>query len=84
MIALKIKTVGSYEAKTHLPALLKEVARGREIVITRRDCPIARLVPVELKSSKDNVFDRIRALRGVIRLKANETPSDLINAGRHL
>lgn len=82
MIAPKTKTVGSYEAKTHLPALLKEVAGGREIVITRRDRPIARLVPIETKRSKSDVFDRIRALRGVIKLKANETPGDLINAGR--
>ena len=41
-----MKTVGSYEAKTHLPRLLEEVERGAEIVITRHGKAIARLVPV--------------------------------------
>jgi len=84
MITIKIKTVGAYEAKTHLASLLKEVAKGREIIITKRERPIARLVPVESDVAKKDVFDRIRSLRGTIRLKANETPSDLINAGRRL
>ncbi len=38
-------TVGSYEAKTHLPELLERVARGERIVITRRGKPVAMLVP---------------------------------------
>jgi prevent-host-death family protein len=37
--------VGSFETKTHLPRLLKEVERGRSITITRRGRPVARLVP---------------------------------------
>lgn len=36
-------TVGSYEAKTHLPRLLQQVERGQEFVITRRGVPIALL-----------------------------------------
>lgn len=40
------KTVGAYEAKTTLPALLDFVARGREVVITKHERPIARLIPV--------------------------------------
>lgn len=38
-------TIGSFEAKTHLAALLDRVERGEEIVITRRGKPVARLVP---------------------------------------
>lgn len=34
-------------AKTHLSALLNEVERGREIVISRGDRPVARLVPLK-------------------------------------
>jgi len=41
-----MRHVGSYEAKTHLPALLDSVARGEVVVITRRGRPAARLVPV--------------------------------------
>jgi prevent-host-death family protein len=38
-------TVGSFEAKTHLPALLERVAQGEHIVITKRGKPMAMLVP---------------------------------------
>ena len=38
-------TVGSYEAKTHLPRLLERVARGERITITRHGVPVAMLVP---------------------------------------
>ena len=38
-------TVGSYEAKTHLPRLLKRVAAGERITITHRGVPVAVLVP---------------------------------------
>lgn len=41
------RTVGAYEAKTHLPALLEETLRGTTITITRRGKPVARLVPFE-------------------------------------
>lgn len=40
-------TVGSYEAKTHLPQLLVRANRGEKIVITRRGKPVAMLVAPE-------------------------------------
>jgi prevent-host-death family protein len=40
-----MQTVGAYEAKTHLPRLLAEVARGEIITITKHGIPVARLVP---------------------------------------
>jgi len=42
--------VGSYEAKTHLPRLLKRVADGEHIIITKHGKPVAKLVPVEEKT----------------------------------
>jgi prevent-host-death family protein len=41
-----MKTVGIFEAKRQLSALLDQVERGEEIVITRYGKPVARLVPV--------------------------------------
>jgi len=38
-----------HEAKTHLSRLLAEVEKGGEVVISRRDKPIARLVAIETK-----------------------------------
>ena len=40
-----MKKIGSYEAKTNLPAILREVAEGTHVVITRSGKPIADLVP---------------------------------------
>lgn len=40
-----MREVNIYEAKTSLSALLQAVAEGEEIVITKRNKPIARLVP---------------------------------------
>jgi prevent-host-death family protein len=40
-----MQTVGAYEAKTHLPALLDRVAQGEQITITRHGVPVAVLTP---------------------------------------
>ncbi len=39
--------VGTFEAKTHLSALLEKVSQGQEVLITKRGEPIARLVPAQ-------------------------------------
>ena len=41
-----MKTVGAYEAKTHLAQLLDRVANGETITITRHGVPVAVLRPV--------------------------------------
>ena len=40
-----MESVGSFEAKTHLPQLLERVANGEEFTITKHGKPVARLVP---------------------------------------
>jgi len=40
-----MREIGSFEAKTKLSALLDQVERGAEIVITRRGRAVAKLVP---------------------------------------
>ena len=42
-----MRTVGAFEAKTHLSSLLDAVGQGEEVLITRHGRPIARLVPAE-------------------------------------
>jgi prevent-host-death family protein len=41
-----MKTVNIHEAKTHLSALVAEVAAGEEIIIAKSGKPMARLVPI--------------------------------------
>ncbi len=57
---MHIKTVGSYEAKTHLPALLDAVEQGEKVIITRRGQPVAILVPYKEENiSVDEVIEEI-------------------------
>ncbi len=77
------KTVGAYEAKTTLSALLALVEDGQEVVITKHQRPVARLVPFA-KAARPDVFRRLRALRGRMALKAGETPTSLVSAGRRI
>ena len=42
-----MRTAGVREARQNLSALLDEVRKGREIVITEHGRPVARLVPVD-------------------------------------
>ncbi|MFI5459694.1 MAG: type II toxin-antitoxin system Phd/YefM family antitoxin [Isosphaerales bacterium] len=48
-----MKSVGTYEAKTHLPRLLSQVEKGESITITRRGKPIAKLVPADAAEKND-------------------------------
>jgi prevent-host-death family protein len=45
--------VGSYEAKTRLPELLRRVEGGEHIVITKHGRAIARLIPAHPSAGKD-------------------------------
>ncbi len=48
-----MKSVGSYEAKTHLPRLLSQVEKGETITITKRGKPIAVLSPAQPVAEQD-------------------------------
>ena len=48
-----MQTVGSYEAKTRLPELLRSVEQGESITITRRGVPVARLVGIDHRTRED-------------------------------
>ena len=47
-----MRTAGVREARQNLSALLDEVKKGREIVITEHGRPVARLVPVGRQAEK--------------------------------
>jgi prevent-host-death family protein len=80
-------TVGSYEAKTHLPRLLERVEHGETITITRHGKPIARLVPAALVDRRPEVASVIAAM---IEFQEHEAPTlggkltirELIEEGR--
>lgn len=57
-----MKTVGAYEAKTHLPKLLERVAEGEKITITKHGVPVATLQPPDI-SKKKPVHETIEQLK---------------------
>ncbi len=75
--------VGSYQAKTHLPRLLRRVARGERITITRHGVPVAMLVPVEEKPAPDReaLVEQIKAFSKGRRL-GKVSIRELIEEGR--
>ena len=81
-----METVGSFEAKTHLPKLLERVARGERITITKHGKPVAMLVPAQPLGERDakTVVAEFRAYseRAGRTLGPGVTFRDLIDEGR--
>ena len=79
-----MQTIGAFEAKTHLSALLDRVTKGEKITITRHGVPAALLVPIgpaEQKLSHKEIVQGMRALRK--RVKPGQmSVRDMVNEGR--
>lgn len=56
------RRVTAFEAKTRFGELLERVSRGEEVVITRHDKPVARMVPEGSRTS-DEVRRSVAGLR---------------------
>ena len=78
-----MRAVGTFEAKTHLSALLEQVERGEEIVITRHGKAIARLVPADAVSPRrlEHTVARLKGFRKGRRL-GDLSAKALIEEGR--
>jgi len=77
-----MEAVGAYEAKTHLPRLLDDVAAGKSVVITKHGVPVARLVPARQQvAAPQEIIDALRETRRGVRLDGLSL-RDLISEGR--
>lgn len=56
-----METVGLFEAKTHLSELIARAERGEEVIITRHNKPVAKIVPIS-KVSPELVRQRLEAV----------------------
>jgi prevent-host-death family protein len=59
-----MESIGLFEAKTHLSELIARAERGEEVVITRHNKPVAKLVPIR-DVSPELVRQRLEALAGL-------------------
>jgi prevent-host-death family protein len=57
-----MESVTAFEAKTRFGALLERVARGEEVIITRHEKPVARIVP-EGRRNLESVRRAVAGLR---------------------
>ena len=85
-----MKTLGIFEAKTHLSSLVDAVEAGEEVVITRHGKPVAKLVRANDRHSPEAIERRRKALaelREIAKeLKINASQEEIkawINEGRH-
>lgn len=69
-------TIGLFEAKTKLGQLVTRVEQGEEIVITRHDKPVARLVPEARRNRSElqEAFERFKVVRKACLLNPAGTP----------
>ncbi len=82
-------TVTAFEAKTRFGELLERVSRGEEIVITKHDKPVARIIPegrplARIRQAADNL-DALRARmakRRGFRLITDKEIHDATDEGR--
>ncbi len=78
-----METVGAFEAKTHLAALLDRVERGERLTITRRGRPVAMLVPASNTNPSESarLVERMRE-RAARRAPLGMDVKQLIEEGR--
>lgn len=78
-----MKTVGAFEAKTHLNKLLQKVSKGESIRITRRGVPVAKLIPDHEGERKD-LKQVVREIREICKGTSlgGLTVRELIDEGR--
>ncbi|MEP7300376.1 MAG: type II toxin-antitoxin system prevent-host-death family antitoxin [Caldimonas sp.] len=71
---METQTIGLFEAKTHLSELVARAEQGGEIIITRHNKPVAKIVPLAEvaqfdKSKRRAAIAKIDALREELRGK---------------
>jgi prevent-host-death family protein len=77
--------IGSYEAKTKLPELLRQVKAGKSFTITNRGVGVADLVPTTDEEANDRVaaVERMREFMRSNRIELNGVSiRELIEYGR--
>jgi prevent-host-death family protein len=81
---MNTKTVGAFEAKTHLSELLDLAAMGERFTITKRGKPVAMLVPLEEEPhmTAAEAVTVLKEIRSRVTLGTEVTVKDLVEEGR--
>jgi len=79
-----MKSIGAFEAKTHLSDLLERVSRGEKFTITRHGIPTAQLLPISERAgqpSHQEITQGMRSLRKRVKPGKMST-REMVNEGR--
>lgn len=79
-----MKEIGSYEAKTHLPEILRAVEKGETYIVTRRGRAVARIIPpkAEAPEKVQYVIEGIKSRRKALpKMSAQEITTGLYGGG---
>ena len=70
-------SVTAREAKTHFGKLLDRVSRGEEVIVTRHDKPVARIVPAgrPARAEVRAAVEGLRELRRAIAMRRGDQPA---------
>jgi prevent-host-death family protein len=82
---MSTQTIGLFEAKTHLSELVARAEQGEEVVITRHNKPVAKIVPVQ-RARRSASTARRAAIDGLLAFEpidaGGASIKDLIREGR--
>ena len=71
-----LEKIGSYDAKTKLPEILRRVETGEAFTITNRGKPIADLIP-----SRSSSYLKIEAaISNILKAKKHKVSDELLNS----
>ena len=70
-----MRSAGLTKARQNFSAILKQVRKGREVIITDRGRPVARIVPIVRQSARP--FSSHRWVREKVRVKGRPLSEDL-------
>ncbi len=80
-----MESIGLFDAKTHLSELVARAERGEEVVITRHNKPVAKLVPVG-RPRRAAIAGRRAAIDALLAFKpiavTGASVADLVGIGR--
>ena len=71
-----VASITALEAKTRFGQLLDRVARGEEVVVTRHDKPVARILPAGRPAREEvrAAAEGLRELRRAIAMRRGDQP----------
>jgi prevent-host-death family protein len=79
-----MQTIGMFEAKTHLPEVIRNVQKGETYMLTNRNQEVAIIIPVSeyYRSSKESSYLKIKSIFKINTLGSSDEIISMRDEGR--